>query len=129
MAVLALSFESGDDSLSVRRFVVHEAMSSLFDVSIVARSPNEDIDLDAIVGRPAGFLAVGQLLAPRAWTGIVTEMEQIAVEAPTARSLGLSTYFLRIVPTLWLATQRSSHRVFQHLSVPAIVPNCAVGLE
>ncbi len=121
MPILELSFESGEDSLSVRRFTVHEAVSSQFDVSIVARSPNEDIDLETIVGKAAGFLLVDQTLAARAWTGIVAEMEQIRVEAPTGAGIGLSTYFLRIVPVMWLLGQRRNNRIFHKSTVPAIV--------
>ena len=74
MPILELSFESGEDSLSVRRFTVHEAVSSQFDVSIVARSPNEDIDLDTIVGKAAGFLLVSQTLAALGWTVLVARV-------------------------------------------------------
>ncbi len=52
----------------------------------------------------------------RGWAGVVRSFEQREAE-PT----GLSTYALRIVPQLWLATQRQDNRVFQHLTVPAIV--------
>ena len=38
-----------------------------------------------------------------------------------AEPTGLSSYYLRIVPTLWLCTQRRNYRVFQHLSIPDIV--------
>ena len=55
MPVLELSFASGEASLSVRRFSVREAASALFTVSIWARSPNEDLDLGSIVGKPAGL--------------------------------------------------------------------------
>ena len=34
---------------------------------------------------------------------------------------GESPYFLIIVPALWLATQSSTHRTFQHLAVPDVV--------
>ncbi|NUQ74568.1 MAG: type VI secretion system tip protein VgrG [Polyangiaceae bacterium] len=122
MPLLQLSFASGEDSLAVSRFSVTEAMSSLFDVSVWARSPSEDIDLDSIVGKPAVFKCSRGLSggardrATRRFAGIVSFMEQIDAE-PT----GASTYFLRIVPAMWLLTQRRNHRVFQHLSVPAIV--------
>ena len=121
MPILELSFESGEDTLGVRRFSVHESVSSLFDVSIVARSPNEDIDLESIVGKSAGFLLVDQVLTARAWTGIVAEMEQIRAEAPTAAGIGLSTYFIRIVPVMWLLTQRKNNRIFQKQTIPQIV--------
>jgi len=121
MSVLDLSFESGEETLSVRRFSVHEAMSTLFSASIVALSPKEDIDLESIVGRAAGFLMVPDAGTARVWTGICSHMEQIEIEPPTAQGVGLSTYSIHIVPTLWLTTQRRGNRIFQNLTIPAII--------
>lgn len=120
MSNLALSFASGESSLSVRRFSVHEDMSSLFAVSIWARSPNEDIDLSSIIGHPAAFRALTGYAhtqaGERLWSGICSHMELVQGE-----STGLSTYYLRIVPTLWLLTQRRNNKIFQRKSVPDIV--------
>ena len=121
MQLLELSFDCGVDSLSVRKVTVEEAVSKLFEVHVWARSPDPHIDLEAIVGRPAEFRATtgwnealpGGL---RRWTGVVSYIEQVQAE-PT----GLSTYHLRIVPTLWLLTQRTNHRIYQHLSIPDII--------
>ncbi|UQA55603.1 type VI secretion system Vgr family protein [Polyangium aurulentum] len=121
MSILDLSFESGEQTLSVRSFSVHEGISTLFSATIIARSPKEDIDLESIVGKAAGFLMVGGLLTPRAWTGIVSHMEQLEVEPPTGTSLGLSTYLIRIVPQLWMLTQRRGNRIFQKTTIPKIV--------
>jgi uncharacterized protein involved in type VI secretion and phage assembly len=120
MPLLDLLFESKEDSLSVRRFAVHEAMSSLFSVSIWARSPHDDIDLETIVGKAASFqvdsgVAFARVPARR-YAGVCSHMELLKAE-PT----GLSTYYLRIVPRMWLMTQRRNHRVFQHQSIPDIV--------
>ena len=121
MPLLALSFASGEESLSVRRFVVHEAVSTLFQVSVWAASRNEDIDLNAIVGQPASLRVVSGwkyalLGGARLWTGMCNYMEQVQPE-PTGESL----YFMRIVPTLWLLTQRRGNRIYQHLSIPDII--------
>jgi type VI secretion system secreted protein VgrG len=120
MPVLELSFASGETSLSVRRFSVHEAASSLFTASIWARSPNDNLDLGSLVGRAAGLrVASGYAGAhnggARLWTGICSQAEQIQAEHG-----GLSSYSLRIVPTLWLLSQRRNYRIFQHLSIPDI---------
>src|SRR5690242_5696893 len=120
MPILELSFASGEESLSVRRFSVHEGISNLFEISIWAVSKNESIDLESIVGKPAGFRVVSgyrwaQLGGARKWTGMCSYMEQMQPE-PT----GLSTYHLRVVPTLWMLAQRRDLRVFQHLSIPGI---------
>ncbi|UQA61372.1 type VI secretion system Vgr family protein [Polyangium aurulentum] len=121
MSILELSFASGESSLSVRRFSVHEAISSFFTVSVWARAKNESLDLPSIVGKEAGLRVVAGykwalLGAARYWTGVCSYMEQVQAE-PT----GLSTYYLRIVPKLWLLTQRRGNRIYQHLSIPDII--------
>ena len=120
MPIVELSFSSGESSLSVRKFSVQESLSGMFSVQVTARSPNEDIDLESIVGKPALFRVVSGVawahLDTRVWTGVVSEMELTRVEPS-----GLSTYELTIVPNLWLLTQRQDYRLFQHASVPEVV--------
>jgi type VI secretion system secreted protein VgrG len=117
--MLRLWFASGEDSLSVRHFSVREGVSALFEVDLVARSANDDLDLESLLGRPASFRVQRALAegagAPRTFHGVCSAARQARVE----RS-GLSTYELRIVPLLWLLTERKNHRVFQHTSIPEI---------
>lgn len=108
---LELRFAARDINLSVRSFSVVEELSTPFDISIVGRSPDEDIDLDAIVGHGAGFKVASSL----AWSGIVQFAEQVDVEPD-----GLSTYYVRIVPALSRTTLRRNNRIFQHLTIPDI---------
>jgi type VI secretion system secreted protein VgrG len=119
MSIAELSFESGETSLSVRSFRLEEAVSRPFSASVVARSPRQ-IDLEAIVGRTAALQlrsGVAHLArASRRWSGVCQHIEQVQAE-PT----GLSTYAIRIVPRLWLLTQRRGYRVFQHLAIPDVV--------
>ncbi|MBK8256788.1 MAG: type VI secretion system tip protein VgrG [Polyangiaceae bacterium] len=96
-------------------------MSALFSLSIWARSPNDDLDLEAIVGKPAGLhiqsgVAHAWLLGTRKLDGICANMHQQRVETS-----GLSTYQLQIVPRLWLLTQRRNNRLFQHQTIPDMV--------
>jgi type VI secretion system secreted protein VgrG len=110
---LAVRVDSGD-ALDIRRFTVHERMSALFEISLVALSENADIDFDAVVGRPASFrMHAGEpAVAPiRSWTGVCNQIRQVAAE-----EAGLSTYHVTIVPALWLLTQRRNYRMFQHIS-------------
>jgi type VI secretion system secreted protein VgrG len=126
MPVLELSFASGERSLSVRRFAVHEGVSTLFTVSVWARSVSPSIDLEALVGQPASLRVVsGWLFArlggARLWSGVVSSIEQVQAVQPQAGATELSTYYVRIVPSLWLLTQRRNYRIFQHLSIPDII--------
>ncbi|MEP7120995.1 MAG: hypothetical protein ABJE95_08805 [Byssovorax sp.] len=57
MAILELIVGAREGSLSVRRFVVEEGMSVPFRITITARSPRADLDLDSIVGKPAALRA------------------------------------------------------------------------
>ena len=100
--------------LDAREIAVHERLSGLFSIRLTVVSENPDIDFEAVIGRPASFEVLsgasgGERL--RSWTGICRELDQLRVE-----DSGLSTYSLEIVPTLWLATQRRNHRMFQGLS-------------
>ena len=113
---LALQVASGD-TLDVRRFDVTEQMSQLFDVSLVAMSPNENIDFDAVVGQKATF-TVREGGVTRSWVGVCSELSQVAAEDTES---GLSTYHLRVVPALWFLTQRRNHRMFQQVSEIDIV--------
>ncbi len=126
MPILELTFASAESSLSVRQFAVRDSMSSLFDVFVIARSPNPAIDLEAIVGQPAMFrLATSYAFArrggTRTWKGVVSYAEQVEANHLGGAENGLSTYSLRIVPTIWTLTQRVQHRIFQHLTIPGIV--------
>ncbi|UQA58625.1 type VI secretion system Vgr family protein [Polyangium aurulentum] len=121
MPILELSFASGETSLSVRHFAVHEAVSSLFMVSVVARSESPSIDLESIVGQSASLRVVSARGDARLWSGVASTIEQVQAAQPGVPGKELSTYSLRIVPQLWLLTQRRNHKIFQHLSIPDIV--------
>jgi type VI secretion system secreted protein VgrG len=105
---LAVHVASGD-ALDVRWFHVDQRMSALFECTVVALSESPNIDFDAVVGQPASFHVEKGNRA--SWTGICSHLEQVAVE-----ERGLSTYRVTVVPSLWLATQRRNHRMFQYQS-------------
>jgi type VI secretion system secreted protein VgrG len=107
---------ASDDSFDPRRFSVQERISTLFSVTLVVVSENPDVEFDAVVGQPASFLMRTREHPARLWTGVCSQLQQIAVEPR-----GLSTYHVTIMPNLWLTTQRRNHRMFQQLSEPEIV--------
>ncbi len=60
-----LVFVSGaGDALDVRNFSVKEAINKLFRVELTAVSPDPDIDLRSVLGRPASFAVHGRMAAP-----------------------------------------------------------------
>jgi type VI secretion system secreted protein VgrG len=119
-----LTFESGEKSLEVRRYDIHEGLSTPFEVNLVARSRDHEIDLDAIAGKACKLVVRSDnphATAPeRAWAGVCSGIEHLRAEDQRGAE-GLSTYWLRIVPRLWLLQQNREHRIFQRLSIPEIV--------
>jgi type VI secretion system secreted protein VgrG len=122
VSILELSFACGESSLSVRRVTVHEGVSTLFDVAVLARSEEPSLDLERIVGKKASLHAsdAGRV---RTWEGVCSYIEQVHGLALSPGSKPLSTYHLRIVPDVWLMNQRRGYRVhpYQHVAIPDII--------
>ncbi len=119
---LKVAFASlGDSVLDVRHFSVHEAMNELFEVSLVATSPDDSIDFSSVVGKGAAFkLETGNYKAStpvRVWAGVVTHMSQDHAEPQP----GVSVYNVMIQPMFWRTTLRRNCRIFQHKTTPVIV--------
>ena len=110
-----LSFDSGESSLSVRRFSVHDAMSHPFAVSVWARSENPAIDIGSIVGRPAGLtIASGYAMVAGSGTntrsGLCSYMELVrGARRPSPEEQSL--YYIHIVPNFWLTNHKTGHRI------------------
>jgi type VI secretion system secreted protein VgrG len=126
MPILTLTLSTREDSLVVHRFAVHEAISMPFSVSLWARSPDPAIDLAGIVGRQGTFHAdAGYGFEPRPggrmWSGLISRAELVHAVKTAPGQLNVSTYHLRLVPTLWQLTQRRNNRIYQHLSIPEII--------
>ncbi len=116
-----LRFASNEDSLSVRQFSITESLNGLFTIDVIARSPVEDLDLEAFVGHGAAFKLMGDAKfftegKARGWAGVCAHMEQIQAE-----ETGLSTYAIRIAPALYRLGLRSGCRIFQRMTIPEIV--------
>ncbi|MBM4359248.1 MAG: type VI secretion system tip protein VgrG [Deltaproteobacteria bacterium] len=115
-----LSFEHGGSSLEVRHMRVREAVNELFRVRVLARSPDEHLELAAFVGHGASLRLASLLpgVGGRTWSGLCVSMR--AAQAEDSEQ-GLATYEVELAPRLWLLTQRRTHRHYQHQSIPEIV--------
>ncbi len=112
----------GNESrLAVYRLDVVEGVSSLYAIDVVVKSLDPALDLRPLVGQDARLtIALARPAQQRSYSGIAIRAEQARAVAHGV-SDELSEYHFRIVPRLWLATQRTNHRVFQHLTIPEIV--------
>jgi type VI secretion system secreted protein VgrG len=124
MALLHLTCATGSP-FEVRRFSVRETLSDIFTVELTATAQDPNVDLNGIVGGATTFeLVTGYALSGkgrRTWTGVCNHIQQVHGVETAAAARAVSTYQIRIVPRLWLMTQRSNHRVFQRLSIPDII--------
>lgn len=125
MKRIELSFESKHKSLSVRRFSIREAMSAPFVIDLFARSSLPDIEIEPFLNKTATLTlrsgVVHLLHDERTYEGVVIHMEQTRVEKPQDGSEPLSTYHVRIAPTLWLLQKRTRSRIFHRKSIITIV--------
>ncbi|MBI4700708.1 MAG: type VI secretion system tip protein VgrG [Deltaproteobacteria bacterium] len=118
----------GGTELGVRQLTSHERMSQPFRLDIVAVSklPAQGatgdkgpyVELGKIVGQSAAVRVTQQSGNDRVWSGVVSHVEQVRWdETPGAES----TYYLRVMPSLHLLSQRRGQRIFQHKRIPEIV--------
>jgi type VI secretion system secreted protein VgrG len=118
--MMTLTLENGAP-MTVRGVFIHDALSSLFEVSVHATSERPDLALDDIVGREASFRLESLVRDaahpnPRHWHGICARLEQLHADAAAG-----AIYHLRLVPAAWSLTQTEARRIYQHASVPDIV--------
>ncbi len=95
--------------LSIRTVDIVEGLSRPFEVAFTAVTPDADLDFERLLGAEATLRVDSAPLGTRAFSGLVSFMEQLEPE-----TTGLSTYSLRVVPRLWLLGQRRGNRIFQH---------------
>jgi type VI secretion system secreted protein VgrG len=91
---LELSFASGESSLSVRRIVVSEGISTLFDVGVIARSEEASLNLESMIGTTASLHASTAYAfagAARQWSGLCCYAEQVQGHGSEAAERNLST--------------------------------------
>ncbi len=98
-----------------REFEVTERLSTTFDVTVIARICDHDVDLKKIVGGKASF-GIKTKQKERWWHGLATSAQLLRPEPN-----GESSYRITLAPALWLTKQVRTHRIFQHEAIPDIV--------
>jgi type VI secretion system secreted protein VgrG len=121
MPIFELSLDAipAEEALSVRQVSVREAIHAPFHVGVMARTRNSALDFSTIVGKPARLSilpAAGAAFRGRTWSGVCSFIELLQAE-----TTGESTYFVQIVPKLWLLGYHVRCRMFQHDTHPGIV--------
>ncbi len=122
MVALSLVLDGAEHvALRVLRFTLQERLNEPFALSLVAGSTLPDLDLEDLILRPASFAIEAEGLPVlggrrRRFTGLCLAAELLSVEPA-----GLSLYAFRLVPRLGLLELRRDYRIFQRLTIPAIL--------
>ena len=119
---VALSLACGEP-LAVHRFSIREAISSPFEIRVLARSPDPCLDYGTIVPRPAALRLVSgtrHALRERRWAGVCRHIHQMGALSRADGEARLFMYELLLTPRLSRLTERINRRVFQHQSAPEI---------
>ena len=101
--------------LQLEAFAGEEALSALYHFDLLLLSTNAQISLGSLIGRQARLVTRLSDGSDFPRTGYISRAERLGADG------SLSRYRIRLVPWLWLATQRSDCRVFQDKTTLQIV--------
>jgi len=114
--LLAIATSTGKE-LVLRRVEAVEAISRPYLVRVEVLSEDKEITAADMIGQSALVtITRGENEQPRLFHGMIAAFRKLGVFGTKYASYGLE-----IVPTFWNLTRKSNVRVFQNLSVPAIV--------
>ena len=117
---LTITFDEGPVGLDVRRVAIHEHISQTFEAEVYALGPDPDLDFEVLVQKGATLEIQNGRPGPtdgrRRFCGVIASMDLVEIEDG-----GASLFRARLVPRLWLLTQRVGARVFQHQTAVQIV--------
>ncbi len=114
----------GKDVLLCMRWSCTEAVSSLFDLRIVAGSEKRDIQPRDLLLKPVSLKCATRGGSPRYFSGIVRQVDRLP-----PGSTPLQEYVLHVVPPAWLLTLGSGYEVFQDKGLADILKATLTGLQ
>jgi type VI secretion system secreted protein VgrG len=129
--LLKISTPLGKDKLLLNRLTVTEEISSLFSYEVELLHDDKDkpgfeptpIDAKTLLGQAVGIYIDQRDGTIRELGGMINHFSQ------GHRDKRFSYYYASIVPYVWLLTQISQSRIFQHKSVPDILKIVFKGFE
>ena len=121
--LMAISTPLGEDFLLINRLWATEEISSLFSIEVeLLHDEGEErdyeptfIDVKSILGQEVAINIYQRDGTTRTLSGIVNHFSQ------RQRDRRFTYYYATIVPNIWILTQISQSRIFQHKSVPDIL--------
>src|SRR5262249_30732631 len=121
---LAVTTPLGKDVLLLIGVQGHEAISTLFHFDLELLAPKESpVAFDKLLGQPVTVRLRLDEKSARFFHGIVCRFHE------GERDEVFTHYRAEVVPRLWLWTKKVRSRIFQHVSVPAILKEILSGLD
>jgi type VI secretion system secreted protein VgrG len=129
--LLSITTPLGEDYLLLNRLTATEEISALFSFEVelmydhgkIRGFDPQPVDPKSILGQAVAIDIRQPDGTTRTLSGIVNHFSQ------GHRDIRFSYYHATIVPQLWILTQKSQSRTFQHLSVPEILQKALQGLN
>ncbi len=128
--LLSISTPLGEDFLLINRLTATEEISALFEYEVELLHEEDapgfeatTIDAKKLLGQAVAIEINQRDGTKRLLSGMITHFSQ------GHRDIRFSYYYATIVPYVWLLTQISQSRIFQHLSVPDILKKVFDGFE
>src|SRR5262249_22783793 len=128
--LLAINTPLGKDYLLLDRISGTEALSRLYSFDVNLLHEEDEPTFEATVVDPAFVIGQGVYVTIQQRDGTVRELSGIISEfSQGGRNTRFSFYTARIVPHIWILTQKFQSRIFQNLSVPEILKEVFDGFE
>ena len=126
--LMVITTPLGEDFLLINRFVATEEISSLFSYEVELLHEEEApgfeptaVDVKSLLGQDVSIDINQRDGTARTFSGIVNHFSQ------GHRDTRFSYYRATIVPNIWVLTQNSQSRIFQHKSIPDILKEVFAG--
>lgn len=114
--LIRIDTDLGSDALLLTKVVGSEALSKPYEFWLTCLSQLSSIEPNKLMGKAINFSFELNDGGERTFNGVVCEIRQKGKVSDS-----LYQYELKVVPELWLLSQRSNIRIYQHKSIPQIV--------
>lgn len=113
--LIAIDTPLGKDTLLLRGFTGHEAISRLYSFELDLVSTDPEIKFEQIIGQKVTIRVRLGKEKERFFHGVISRFMQ------TGSDIGMANYRATMVPKLWFLTRTADCRIFQNETIPDII--------
>jgi type VI secretion system secreted protein VgrG len=128
--LMAIYTPLGKDFLLINRVTASEGLSQLFSIDVELLHEEIESGFEATVVDPRQIIGKGVTITIDQRDGTIRELTGIVNKfSQGSRDIRFSYYYAKIVPHVWILTQKFQSRIFQNISVPDILKAVFDGFE